>query len=53
MAVLIAVQIFLFVQWEQGMITVVLFLAGIGLCIYKHPVWGTLCFVAVVLTLIA
>ena len=40
MAVLIAVQIFLFVQWEQGMITVVLFLAGIGLCIYKHPVWG-------------
>jgi hypothetical protein len=30
------------------MIPLVLFLAGIGLCIYKHPWWGALCFVALV-----
>ena len=35
------------------MIAVVLFLAGIGLCIYKHQWWGALCFAAVVLVLIA
>ena len=35
------------------MILLVLFLAGIGLCIAKHPWWGALCFVFAFLGLIA
>ncbi len=35
------------------MIPLILFLAGIGLCITKHPWWGILCFVIAVLIVIA
>jgi hypothetical protein len=34
------------------MIVLVLFLAGVGLCIYKHAWWGALCFVFAVFALI-
>jgi hypothetical protein len=27
------------------MITLILFLTGVGLCIVKHPLWGSLCLV--------
>jgi len=34
------------------MTALILFLAGIGLCINKHPWWGTLCFVIAVLVIL-
>ena len=34
------------------MIPVILFLAGVGLCIYKHPVWGSLCILFALFALI-
>ena len=34
------------------MVAVILFLAGVGLCITKHRVWGTLCITLAVLTII-
>jgi hypothetical protein len=33
------------------MIALILFLAGIGLCITKHPWWGGLCFAIAVLVI--
>ena len=31
---------------------IILFLAGMGLCITKHPIWGSLCLLLAVLSLI-
>jgi hypothetical protein len=35
------------------MIPLILFLAGVALCISKHNVWGTLCITLAVLALLA
>ena len=34
------------------MICTIMFLCGVGLCIYKHPVWGVVCFVIALLVLL-
>ena len=31
------------------MIPTIFILAGIGLCISRHPIWGVICFVAALL----